>query len=136
MYSGNKRENPSQDRPCYSACSSCLRCEDKGKYAACNRCSGRHDPNLIRDPHDIDDRCRCSEGILQYRLQNGRLIKKRFHSNPFVGQVVTDAETKDEQDWRQYVTEQREKFDDPTFDPVTLEDGSSTLDWTDRNRGS
>jgi len=133
MYSGARYENPTT-LPCFSACSSCLRCDDKGKYEKCNRCSGRHDPDAIRDPHDIDDRCRCTEGILQYRLQTGKLIQKKFLSNPFKGKVETDAETPDEQDWRQFVTEQREKLNDPTFDPVTLEDGTSTLDMLDQQR--
>jgi len=55
---------------------------------------------------------------------------KQFLSSPFKGQVVTDAVTNDEEDWKQYVTEQRERLNDPTFDPVTLDDGTSTLDWS------
>lgn len=133
MFSGTHWENPST-LSCFSACASCFRCEDKGKYAKCNRCSGRHDPDVKRDPYDVDDRCRCKEGILQYRLQNGQMIGRQFNSDPFAGQVVTDAESRDEKDWRQYVDEQREKLDDPTFDPVQFNDGSSTLDFIDRAR--
>lgn len=134
MYSGAKYENPSE-LPCWSSCLSCYRCEDKGKYEKCNRCSGRHDPDMRRDPYYIDDRCRCKEGVLQYRLKSGAMIMKRFLSSPFKAKVVTDAETQDEADWNQYVSEQREKYNDPTFDPVRFDDGSSTLDWTNKNRG-
>jgi len=129
MFSGAIYRNPST-LPCWSACASCFRCEDKGKYDACGRCSGRHDPEGRRDPYDHRDLCRCKEGILQYRVKDGRFIVKQFLSSPFKGQVVTDAVTNDEEDWKQYVTEQRERLDDPTFDPVTLDDGTSTLDWS------
>jgi len=130
VFSGTHWKNPST-LPCWSTCASCFRCEQKGRYPECNRCSGRHDTEGQRDPYDIDDRCRCTEGILQYRLKNGRLILKHFYSDPFAGQVMTDTETADEMQWRQYVTEQREKMNDPTFDPVQFDDGTSTLDYID-----
>lgn len=134
MYSGGSRyENPSE-KSCWDMCSSCFRCSDKGKYAKCNSCSGRHDPDMKRDPYYIDDRCRCTEGILQYRLQNGQMIVRKFHSSPFAGQVVTDAETEDEQEWTRYIQEQREKLNDPTWDPVQFDDGTSTFDWMRDNR--
>ncbi len=132
-YSGSKWENPST-LPCWSTCSSCFRCEDKGKYAKCNRCSGRHDTDAQRDPYDIDDRCRCKEGILQYRLQTGQMIQRRFYSDPFAGKVVTDSVDQDEIEWNQYVDEQRERMDDPNFDPIQFDDGTSTKDFIDRAR--
>lgn len=133
MYSGAKWENPS-DLPCWDTCLSCFRCENKGQYAQCNRCSGRHDPEGHRDPYHIDDRCRCREGILQYRLKNGHMIQRKFYSDPFAGKVVTDAESQDEQEWNRFVDEQREKLDDPNFDPIQFDDGSSTRDFIDRAR--
>lgn len=130
-YSGIFWENPST-LPCWSTCASCFRCENKGTRPECEKCSGRHDPVGQRDPYDVDDKCRCKEGILQYRLKNGMMIKRKFESNPFAGRVMTDAETQDEIEWRQYVQEQREKMDDPTFDPVQFDDGTSTLDFIDQ----
>jgi hypothetical protein len=89
---------------------------------------------LRLDPYDIDDRCRCAEGVLQFRVKDGRLLKKNFMSNPFAGKVITDAETPDERDWNQYIKERREQLDDPNYDPVRFEDGESTYDWTQRQR--
>lgn len=133
MFSGAKWENPST-LPCFSTCASCFRCENKGQYDKCNRCSGRHDPEGQRDPYHIDDRCRCSEGILQYRLKNGHMIMRHFHSDPFAGKVVTDAESQDEKEWNAYVDEQREKYNNPDWDPVTFDDGTSTRDFLDQAR--
>lgn len=125
--------NPS-DKACWKTCGSCYRCGDKGRYAKCHSCSGRHDPGLQRDPYDYDDMCRCAEGVLQYRANDGRLLKKRFLSSPFASNIVTDAETKDEQEWKQYIAESRERLDDETWDPVRFTDGTSTHDWARRAR--
>lgn len=132
-YSGSIWRNPS-DLSCFKACSSCFRCEDKGKYAKCQRCSGRHDPEMERDPYDPDDACRCSEGVLQLRTKDGRLIKTKFPHNPYKGKVTTDPKTTDEEDWERYLYEMRSKLDDPTWDPIQFEDGSSVTDWTERQR--
>lgn len=125
--------NPS-DRWCWRTCGSCYRCGDKGTRALCTSCSGRHDPQFRRDPYDIDDQCRCTEGILQIRVKSGRLIRRRFATNPFAGSVKVDQETKDERDWGTWIREKREQLDDPTFDPVTFADGSSTFDWMQKAR--
>lgn len=126
--------NPS-DRSCWQMCTACMRCAWKGSMAKCNTCSGRHDPLQRRDPTDIDDYCRCREGILQFRLQTGKMIQRRYKSDPYGGKVRTDAETKDEQEWNQYIKESREKLDDERWDPVRLTDGTSTHDWMKRQRG-
>lgn len=135
MYSGSIYRNPST-LPCFSLCSSCFRCEDKGKYEKCNRCSGRHDPLGKKDPYDDRDRCRCREGILQIRLKNGQLMVRQFQSSPYGGEVQTDAESQDERDWNSFISEKREQLDDPTYDPIQFEDGSSTTDWVnDQKKG-
>lgn len=126
--------NPSE-KHCFSFCKSCWRCENKGMKAECSRCSGRHDPELRRDPYDIDDMCRCKEGILQFRLQDGRMVKRRFNSNPFAGKVITDAETEDERDWNSFLAEKREKLNNEHWDPIQFTDGSSTDSWLRKNRG-
>lgn len=128
-------ENPSS-LPCWRLCTSCFRCADKGKYAKCSSCSGRHDPELRRDPYYIDDACRCTEGVLTYRTKWGKWIVRRFLTNPFKGKVTTDAETQDERDWNSYITEQRQIRGDESWDPVQFTDGSSTTDWArDWKRG-
>lgn len=88
----------------------------------CNRCSGRHDPDLKRDPHDIDDRCRCKEGIIQLRLKSGKLLQAPINRDPFGGET-TSAPTKksrDERDWESYLEEEREKRNDPNWNPVQV----------------
>lgn len=135
MFSGARYENPSE-LPCWSTCASCFRCEDKGKYAKCNRCSGRHDPEGRRDPHDIDDRCRCKEGVLQMRLKNGHLIVSPIPHDPFAGAVQQETQTQDEREWLQYLDSQREKMDDPNWDPIQFDDGSGgASEWADKQRG-
>lgn len=119
MYSGARREDP-VDLPCFSACTACFRCEDKGKYSKCARCSGRHDPLLRRDPYDIDDRCRCSEGILQLRMQDGKLVQHKYPHNPFGGAIQQDVKTRDERDYDAHVRGMREKLNDPNYDPVRV----------------
>lgn len=119
---------------CYRTCSVCSRCEDKGRYAKCGSCSGRFDPKLKWDPKDIDDQCRCREGILQVRLQNGKLIQARYPDNPYNKTVKHDPITQDEKDWDAYLDAQRELHDDPNWDPITF-NGKSTTNWTRERRG-
>lgn len=126
-------ENPSS-LPCWSLCASCFRCGNKGMHAKCQSCSGRHDPELRRDPYDIDDKCRCTEGVLQYRTRQGLMVKRRFLTNPFAGKVTTDAETQDERDWNQYVAEKREALNDETWDPIQFTHGGSTSQWLQDRR--
>jgi hypothetical protein len=134
MFNGAIRRNPT-DLDCWKSCLSCFRCEDKGKYDKCNRCSGRSDEELRKEPHDIDDRCRCKEGILQVRTQKGQLVQAKMPSDPFAGVVKHDPRTQDESDWQAYLDQQRERLNDPYWDPVAFEDGSSTNDWTEQQRG-
>lgn len=125
--------NPA-DRSCFIPCVSCNRCAQKGSMAACSSCSGRFDPKLRRDPYDIDDRCRCREGVLQYRTKMGRLVIVKLPTNPFKKRMVFDAMSQDEKEWERYVDEERERLNDPGFDPVRFANGQSTLDWARRAR--
>lgn len=130
---------------CWKACPSCGRCENKGDQWRCpkaNTCSGRAGKSTRMaqpDPFDRDDRCRCAEGILQYRVQSGPkrglMVIRRFQSSPYGGTVKTDAVSKDEQDWMAYLDEQRERLDDETWDPIQFADGTSTTDRARRARG-
>lgn len=119
--------NPAE-RACFRICRACYRCGQKGSRAQCQTCSGRVDPALRRDPYDFDDRCRCTEGILQIRVR-GKLLRARYQQDPFQGKLVADVPTQDETDWNDYVKESREKLDDQHWDPVRFNDGSSTHDW-------
>lgn len=120
-YSGSIWRDPGQDLSCFRTCSSCFRCQDKGSKPMCNRCSGRSDPELKRDPHDIDDQCRCKEGILQFRLRNGRLIKTDLPGDPFGGEVKNASKmSAHEREWQQWLNEQRERRNDPSFDPIEV----------------
>lgn len=142
--------NPSE-KDCWITCMSCFRCQDKGKYDRCSSCSGRHDPtvaagvaqidgvrvylqNSRKDPYYIDDRCRCKEGVLQWRTQKGKFIVRRFATSPFEGKVQTDAESSDDRQWNQFVGEQREYLNDPGWDAITFNDGSSVTDWMSNAR--
>lgn len=122
--------NPSEKR-CFKLCASCFKCEDKGKYASCSTCSGRHDPGAAQkfDPYDVDSFCDCRNGVLRHRTQNGKLIIRRFMSNPYKGSVKTDAETQDERDWNNFVREKQEQLGDPNFSPITFQDGTSVDKW-------
>lgn len=117
--------NPSELN-CFLSCASCTRCSEKGRYAKCQHCSGRHDPSLRKDPYDIDDVCRCNEGILQWRVNSGKekgmLVQRRLKSDPFGGQVKTDAVSQDERDWNAYLKEKREIMNDPNWDPIIVEE--------------
>lgn len=122
--------NPS-DKQCFRLCMSCFKCSEKGKFSKCNTCSGRHDPgaSLKFDPYDIDSYCDCRNGVLRHRLQTGKLILKRFLSNPFQGIVKTDAPSEDERDWNRFVKEKQEQLGDPNYSPITFQDGSSVDKW-------
>jgi len=111
-------QNPST-KPCWNFCTSCNRCQDKGRYSKCNSCSGRYDPRGWTDPHS-DDFCDCKNGVLRWRTQEGRLIITRFKSNPFKGTVQYEKKSQDERDWDSYVNDMREKLDDPNFNPITI----------------
>lgn len=106
------------DQSCFYACRSCSRCEDKGRYARCASCNGRADPKRPAHP---DDTCRCKEGVLAVRLANGRLIKRRFESNPFKGSVQTDAETQDERDWNSFIADKQNQMNNPNWNPIQIE---------------
>jgi len=43
-------------------------------------------------------------------------------SNPFKGEVKTDAVSQDENDWNSYLYERREQLNDPGFNPVRIEE--------------
>lgn len=123
------------DRRCWIPCQSCFRCADKGKYDKCNNCTGHHDVKYLRDPYDVDDYCRCKEGIFQYRTSKGHLIIRKFPKNPFRGSWKSDAaSTGDESDWDSYLQQLREELDNASYDPVQFSDGGSTYDWIQRAR--
>lgn len=120
--------NPS-DRNCWETCSSCRRCSNKGLHAKCSSCSGRHDPDGRFDSYDIDDKCRCREGIFQFRTSKGHFVQVKLNRNPFGGEVKFEGNTPEEQEWNRYVREQRERLDNENWDPVVYDDGTSTTDW-------
>ena len=121
-------------RHCWKTCGSCGRCENKGSRSQCNGCSGRVDDLGQKVPH-IDDRCRCTEGILQLVNKDGKMFQVRMPRNPFAGTVTHEAKSQDEQDYEAYLNEQREKFDNPNWDAVTFDDGGSVQDWSNSRRG-
>jgi hypothetical protein len=104
---------------CWKFCSSCSRCQDKGRYTKCSDCSGRYDPKLIIDP-DPDDYCDCKNGVLRWRSKQGKLLIAKFKTNPFKGEVKYEKKSEDERDWDSYVNDMREKMNDPTFNPITI----------------
>ena len=112
---------PAPRRSCWNPCKSCMRCEDRKKYAKCASCTGRVDRLREREP-DPDDYCRCKEGILQIVTKKGMMVQRKFLSDPYKGKVTTDAESEDEADWNQYVAEKREQLDDPSFNPIQITD--------------
>lgn len=106
-----------------------MRCEDKGRYAKCNSCSGSFDPDFKRDPYDFHNRCRCSQGIMQITLKNGRKITTKYPGNPYKsGKVTAEGLSEDEKEWSAYINNMREKMDDENWDPIQYSDGSSTYD--------
>ena len=120
MTTGNFYKNPST-KDCWVFCSSCNRCQDKGRYTKCNKCSGRYDPNGSIDPHP-EDYCDCKNGVLRWRTQQGKLIMTRFKSNPFAGKVKYLKQSEDERDWDSYVKDMRGKMNDPNWNPITIVD--------------
>lgn len=116
-------QNPTE-KDCWTTCTSCYRCADRGRFAKCEACSGRADPNRRIYP-DPDDYCDCKNGILRYRAQNGRQLLARLSGNPFAGKVVSTPMDSDERDWEAYLTEVREKRDEPDWDPIQFYDGTS-----------
>lgn len=120
MTTKNFYKNPST-KDCWIFCSSCNRCQDKGRYTKCNQCSGRYDPNGSIDPHP-EDYCDCKNGVLRWRTQQGKLIMTKFKSNPFAGKVKYLKQSQDERDWDSYVKDMREKMNDPNWNPITIVD--------------
>lgn len=109
--------NPS-DKSCWRACSACFKCEDKGRYASCVTCSGRHDPKGRFVP-DSRVYCDCKNGVLRHMTQEGRLIVTAFKQDPFsAGGVSVAHQTQDERDWESYLQQTREALDDPYWDPI------------------
>jgi hypothetical protein len=111
-------QNPST-KACWVYCSSCSRCQDKGRYNKCNGCSGRYDPAGKIDVHN-EDFCDCRNGVLRWRTQEGKLLITRFKTNPFKGTVKYEKKSEDERDWDSYVADMQEKMDDPNFSPITI----------------
>lgn len=122
--------NPA-DKWCFNYCGSCGRCGDKGKFDACRNCSGRLDPQGMREEHQ-DDYCRCKEGILQWVTQKGRMVQVKFESNPFAGVVKHDRITDDEADWNRYLADAREALNDPDYDPIQFESGGSVNNYLEQ----
>jgi len=118
--------NPA-DRQCFEYCTSCGRCRAKGTKFFCSVCSGRFDPEGKRVPC-IDDYCRCTQGVLQWVTQEGRLIRVKMRSNPFSGVVKYDKVSDDESDWESYMHDMRERFGQG-YDPIQFDDGTSTDQW-------
>jgi len=118
MAANGTYRNPST-KDCWRFCSSCNRCGYKGKYAKCADCIGRYDPSGRIDPHP-DDFCQCTEGVLRWRTQEGRVIITRFRSDPFAGEVKYQKKSEDERDWDSYVADMREKMNDPNWNPITI----------------
>lgn len=125
------RQNP-VTKSCFSLCTSCFRCRDKGRYPEiCVNCSGRNDPTYYREP-DPDDACSCAEGVLRWVTKDGRRIVARIPGDPFAGKVKGEVHTADESSWEAYLNEQRERSGDSNWDPVRFEGGSSSKEWYDR----
>jgi hypothetical protein len=109
------------DKHCFRQCTSCLRCSNKGMKTECDGCSGHPDLYGERHPHN-DHFCDCVNGVMRWVTKDGRTIVRRYMSNPYKGQVKTDAVSEDEQDWNAYLYERREHFNDPDFNPVKIEE--------------
>jgi len=112
-------QNPSH-KPCWTYCTSCSRCADKGRYTDCNQCSGRFDPQGIIDVNN-DDYCDCKNGNLRWTPKNGgKSFIVKFKNNPFKSKVTYEKKSEDERDWDSYVRDMREKMNDPTWNPITI----------------
>ncbi len=121
------------DRHCWRTCMSCRRCSNKGSRPECHSCSGREDEFGQKVPN-IDDKCRCTEGILQLVTKDNRFLQVKMLSNPFKGTIKRDAITEDERDYEEYLKSERERRNDKSWDPIQFEDGSSVTDWTNSRR--
>lgn len=117
--------NP-MDKNCFDMCPSCHRCSNKDRFNCGNTCSGRDDPRGQRQP-DIDDLCRCKEGILQWVRDDGRMIGVKMKTSPFAGVVKYDTLSQDEADWESYLKDMREKLDNELYDPIQFTDGSGSV---------
>ena len=104
---------------CWTFCTSCNRCQDKGRYTKCSGCSGRYDPDL-KIVADNDDYCDCKNGVLRWKTKQGKLVMTKFKTNPFKGKVTYERKTEDERDWDSYVNDMREKLNDPNWNPITI----------------
>ena len=115
--------NPSE-RNCFEVCTACFRCQARHEAnAKCRSCSGHHDERGDIDPHPMDV-CYCTRGILRWVSKQGHVITKKYPDNPFQGDIKVHTESEDERDWKRYLTEQREKLDDPNWDPIDIYDSS------------
>jgi hypothetical protein len=116
--------NPA-DKSCFNPCMACFRCKDRytGTINKCTNCSGHVDVRGDIEPHN-EDWCNCQNGVLRWVSRKGTIIIKKYPKNPFEGDIKVHTETKDEMDWKRYLAEQREKLDDPDWDPVNLYDSS------------
>ena len=121
------------DRACFRACVSCLRCANKGMKIECDSCSGHPDQGGQRIPHD-DHFCDCANGVMRWVTKDGRLIVRRYLSNPFKSEVRTDAVSQDERDWNEFLSHKREMLNNPEYDPISFSDGTSTTDHFNRDR--
>jgi hypothetical protein len=61
-----------------------------------------------------DDYCDCKNG--------GKSFIVKFKSNPFKAKVTYEKKSEDERDWDSYVSDMREKMNDPTWNPITIVD--------------
>lgn len=108
-------------KQCWETCGACGRC-DKKDTNACperGRCSGRFDPQGVID-YIQEDWCDCKNGVLRWKPKQGRTIVVRYTHNPFGGKVNMRQATQDESDWEAYLNDQREKLNDPHFNPVKV----------------
>lgn len=119
MITSRHRYRDPVNKHCFRPCVSCFRCANKGMKIECDSCSGRPDPTGERIPH-TDDFCDCRNGVMRWMTKDGRLVVRRFMSNPFKGTVKTDAVTSDESDWNAYLYERREQIDNPEWDPIIV----------------
>lgn len=106
-------------KPCFTACPSCFRCADKGRYTKCNKCSGCMDPagKIDVDPEHF---CDCAQGVFRWRTKEGRLIIKRYNRNPFAGEVKSLPDSQDKRDFQAYLQEYREKMENPYVSPISV----------------
>lgn len=127
--------NPAE-KHCWKLCPACFKCANKNDaYSECRRCSGRNDPLGRIEPRP-EVFCDCANGVLRHQTQTGRIIIRTFKSNPFkTAGIQVDTETEDERDWNEYLRQAREILDDPYWDPIRFNDGTSTDSWTKEQRG-